>query len=152
MRVRVPKPVAIALAVFCGACGGGGLHNAPPPAPSAPKSWTIGVAPGVSLYVESLGSGKDTLVLLHGGPGLTAANVLPDKTMLQAIVWMNSGQSGPAPVAMLGGASGIAKGRHMFVTGDFQPGKYVLLCFIPDVKDGRPHSSHGMATEITIEP
>lgn len=80
------------------------------------------------------------------------ARLLPDKTMLQAIVWMNSGQSGPSPVVMLGGASGIAKGRHMFVTSDFQPGKYVLLCFIPDAKDGRPHSSHGMATEVTVEP
>lgn len=80
------------------------------------------------------------------------ARLLPDKTMLQAIVWMNSGQSGPAPVVMLGGASGIAQGRHMFVTADFQPGKYVLLCFIPDAKDGRPHSAHGMAKEITIEP
>ena len=80
------------------------------------------------------------------------ARLLPDRTMLQAVVWMNAGQSGPAPVVMLGGASGIAQGRHMFVTADFQPGKYVLLCFIPDAKDGRPHSSHGMATEFTIEP
>lgn len=80
------------------------------------------------------------------------ARLLPEKTMLQAIVWMNSGQSGPAPVVMLGGGSGIAQGRHMFVTADFKPGKYVLLCFIPDAKDGRPHSAHGMAKEITIEP
>ena len=80
------------------------------------------------------------------------ARLLPEKTMLQAIVWMNSGQSGPAPVVMLGGGSGIAQGRHMFVTADFKPGKYVLLCFIPDAKDGRPHSAHGMATEIAIEP
>lgn len=80
------------------------------------------------------------------------ARLLPDKTMLQAIVWMNSGQSGPSPVEMLGGASGIAQGRHMFVTADLRPGKYVLLCFIPDAKDGRPHSSHGMANEITVEP
>jgi uncharacterized cupredoxin-like copper-binding protein len=80
------------------------------------------------------------------------ARLLPEKTMLQAIVWMNSGQSGPAPVVMLGGGSGIAQGRHMFVTADFKPGKYVLLCFIPDAKDARPHSAHGMAKEITIEP
>jgi hypothetical protein len=65
---------------------------------------------------------------------------------------MNSGQSGPSPVEMLGGASGIAQGRHMFVTADLQPGKYVLLCFIPDVRDGRPHSSHGMAKELTVDP
>ncbi|HEV8214940.1 MAG TPA: hypothetical protein VGP95_03865 [Gemmatimonadaceae bacterium] len=80
------------------------------------------------------------------------ARLLPERTMLQAIVWMNSGQSGPAPVAMLGGASGIAQGRHMFVTADLKPGKYVLLCFIPDARDGRPHSAHGMAKEITVEP
>jgi hypothetical protein len=53
---------------------------------------------------------------------------------------------------MLGGASGIAQGRHMFVTADLKPGKYVLLCFIPDARDGRPHSAHGMAKEITVEP
>ncbi len=80
------------------------------------------------------------------------ARLLPNTTMLQAIVWMTSGQAGPAPVVMLGGASGIAQGRHMFVTADFEPGKYVLLCFIPDARDGRPHSAHGMAKEITIEP
>ena len=42
--------------------------------------------------------------------------------------------------------------RHMFVTADLKPGKYVLLCFIPDARDGRPHSAHGMAKEITVEP
>jgi len=79
MSSSTTKTAAVATLLLCGACsggGGGGLPNAP--APAAPKSSTIGVAPGVSLYVESLGHGKDTLVLLHGGPGLSAANVLPD--------------------------------------------------------------------------
>jgi uncharacterized cupredoxin-like copper-binding protein len=80
------------------------------------------------------------------------ARLLPDKSLTQAIVWMNEGQAGPAPVEMLGGASGIAKGRHMFITADFTPGQYVLLCFIPDAKTGKPHSAHGMAKEITVEP
>lgn len=80
------------------------------------------------------------------------ARLLPDKSLTQAIVWMNEGQAGPPPVEALGGASGIAKGRHMFITADFTPGKYVLLCFIPDAKTGKPHSAHGMAKEITVEP
>ena len=80
------------------------------------------------------------------------ARLLPDKTLGQAIIWMNAGQAGPPPVEMLGGASGIAKGRHMFITADFTPGKYALLCFIPDAKTGKPHASLGMAKEITIEP
>lgn len=80
------------------------------------------------------------------------ARLLPGKTVDQAIIWMNAGQAGAPPVEMLGGASGIAKGRHMFITANFTPGKYVLLCFIPDAKTGKPHSSLGMAKEITIEP
>lgn len=80
------------------------------------------------------------------------ARLLPEKSLTQAIVWMNEGQAGPSPVEMLGGASGIAKGRHMFITAQFTPGTYVLLCFIPDAKTGKPHSAHGMAKEITVEP
>jgi uncharacterized cupredoxin-like copper-binding protein len=80
------------------------------------------------------------------------ARLLPEKTLTQAIVWMNEGQAGSPPVETLGGASGIAKGRHMFITANFAPGKYVLLCFIPDAKTGKPHSSLGMAKEITVEP
>jgi len=80
------------------------------------------------------------------------AKLHADKTLMDAVIWMNNGQAGLAPVDMLGGASGIAKGRHMLITANFTPGKYVLLCFIPDAKDGKPHSAHGMAKEITVEP
>jgi hypothetical protein len=46
---------------------------------------------------------------------------------------------------------GLAKGRHMFVTVDFEPGRYVMLCYIPDAKDGKPHSDHGMIKEIEVQ-
>jgi len=75
----------------------------------------------------------------------------PDRTLQEATIWMNSGQVGQAPVTALGGASGLAKGRHMFVTVDFQPGRYVMLCYIPDAKDGKPHSDHGMIKEIVVK-
>jgi hypothetical protein len=78
------------------------------------------------------------------------ARLLPDKTLAQAITWLDAGQAGPAPVELLGGASGLAKGRHMFITADFQPGHYALLCFIPDAKDGKPHFVHGMTKEIVV--
>jgi uncharacterized cupredoxin-like copper-binding protein len=77
------------------------------------------------------------------------ARLNPGQTAGQALVWINAGQSGPGPV-VLGGASGIAKGRHMFITVDFQPGHYALFCFIPDVKDGKPHTNHGMLKELTV--
>lgn len=80
------------------------------------------------------------------------ARMLPEKTMAQAVTWLNAGQAGPAPMELLGGASGLAKGRHMFITADFQPGRYALLCFIPDAKDGKPHFVHGMTKEINVAP
>ena len=80
------------------------------------------------------------------------ARLHPGATMAQAMTWLNAGQFWTAPVTLIGGASGLATGRHMFVTADFQPGKYVLLCFIPDTKDGKPHSGHGMAKEIDVAP
>jgi uncharacterized cupredoxin-like copper-binding protein len=80
------------------------------------------------------------------------ARLEPNHTIADAVRWMNGGQLGPSPVEPIGGASGLARGRHMFITADFEPGKYVLLCFIPDVKDGKPHSDHGMVKEIVVNP
>jgi uncharacterized cupredoxin-like copper-binding protein len=77
------------------------------------------------------------------------ARLNPGQTAAQALVWINAGQSGPGPV-VLGGASGIAKDRHMFITVDFKPGNYALFCFIPDAKDGKPHTNHGMLKELTV--
>ena len=80
------------------------------------------------------------------------ARLHPGATLSQAMIWMNEGQLSAAPVTAIGGASGLATGRHMYVTADFKPGRYALLCFIPDVKDGKPHSVHGMAREIVVAP
>ena len=79
------------------------------------------------------------------------ARLNPGQTAAQALVWINAGQAGPGPT-VLGGASGIAKGRHMFITMDFPPGHYALFCFIPDVKTGKPHTNHGMLKELTVGP
>ncbi len=77
------------------------------------------------------------------------ARLTPGESAAQALLWINEGQVGPGP-AVLGGASGLAKGRHMFITVDFTPGRYALYCFIPDVKDGKPHTHHGMLKELTV--
>jgi hypothetical protein len=37
-----------------------------------------------------------------------------------------------------------------FITADFTPGEYALICFLPDAKDGKPHFAHGMIQQIHI--
>ena len=48
------------------ACGA-----APPPPPA--RGGHLAVAPGVSLYYRLVGSGADTAIVLHGGPGLQSS-------------------------------------------------------------------------------
>jgi hypothetical protein len=37
------------------------------------------------------------------------------------------------------------------MTTDLVPGTYVLVCFVPDAHDGKPHSQHGMIRQLTVE-
>ncbi len=74
----------------------------------------MGVAPGVSLYVESLGRGKDTVVLLHGGPGLTAANVLPDFASLgDQFTVVSYDQRGAGRSTLLDDSTRVTVGAHV---------------------------------------
>jgi hypothetical protein len=50
----------------------------------------------------------------------------------------------------LGGVTTLDVGGHSQFAATFAPGSYLLLCFWPDAKDGKPHIMHGMAKQITI--
>jgi hypothetical protein len=60
------------------------------------------------------------------------------------------GASGPPPGAPVGGVVGLEKGGQAFFTADFQPGRYGVICFFPDISTGKPHFAHGMASEFTV--
>jgi len=57
---------------------------------------------------------------------------------------------GPPPGEALGGVAPFTKGRSIYVPLDVTPGNYVLICFVPDAKDGRPHVEHGMVMPLTV--
>jgi hypothetical protein len=64
---------------------------------------------------------------------------------------VESGMEGPPPGMPLGGVSPIAKGRSNTFTLDLTPGTYGMICFVPDAKDGKPHSVHGMTTQFEVK-
>jgi len=74
------------------------------------------------------------------------AGVTPEQ-FLQAL----EKPQGPPPGKILGGVTGIAKGRTIDLTATFTPGDYTLLCFVPDAKDGKPHIAHGMVKNFTVK-
>jgi hypothetical protein len=57
---------------------------------------------------------------------------------------------GPPPGEAVGGAAPFTKGRSIYVPVDLTPGNYVLICFVPDATDGKPHVDHGMVTQLTV--
>lgn len=57
---------------------------------------------------------------------------------------------GPPPATPLGGTAAMANGTSAWMTLTLDKGNYVLLCFIPDAKDGKPHVAHGMVKPFTI--
>ena len=58
---------------------------------------------------------------------------------------------GPPPGALIGGITGIAKGRTIEVPTSFTPGEYALICFVPDAKDGKAHLAHGMIKQFSVK-
>jgi proline iminopeptidase len=58
--------VVLALLALQGACGA-----APPPPPA--RGGRLAIAPGVGLHYRIIGSGADTAIVLHGGPGLQSS-------------------------------------------------------------------------------
>jgi hypothetical protein len=71
------------------------------------------------------------------------------KTPLDFAAWGEK-QVGPAPGTVQGGVSAIMPGMHASVGVELPAGDYGLICFIPDVKDGKPHFVHGMAKLIKV--
>ncbi|HEU4698782.1 MAG TPA: hypothetical protein VFS40_06370 [Gemmatimonadales bacterium] len=76
--------------------------------------------------------------------------LLPGKSLADALTWVEK-QQGPPPLLPVGGITGLDKGQHALMQERFTPGEYAVVCFLPDAKDGKPHFTHGMATQLKVE-
>lgn len=81
-------------------------------------------------------------ILVELAPGKTAADVgnWVEKDMMK----------GPPPGKPIGGMAAVANGRTGSFPVDLKAGKYALICFVPDAKDGKSHFMHGMSKEIVV--
>ncbi len=71
------------------------------------------------------------------------------KSVSDLLAWFETEQ-GPPPGMPLGGTTGFAQGEVNIINVDIKPGRYALICFVPDAKDGKPHIAHGMVREFTV--
>jgi uncharacterized cupredoxin-like copper-binding protein len=81
---------------------------------------------------------------------LELVQLAPGKTLGDLMAWLSK-MEGPPPGKALGGIAGMSPGVADYFTANFSSGsKYVLICFIPDARDGKPHFAHGMVQQITV--
>ena len=94
-----------------------------------------------TIRVRNVGKQHHEVQLVQLPPGKSAKDMMD---------WLGK-MEGPPPGKALGGVAGMEAGMTEYFTADFAPGKYALICFLPDAKDGKPHFAHGMLQEITVK-
>jgi hypothetical protein len=83
------------------------------------------------IWLAKLGEGKSVNDLLMAlAPGSPAEN------------WVYNG---------LGGLTWIEPGSRGYFTADLEPGRYALICFVPDHTTGRMHFMLGMVQEFVVK-
>lgn len=96
--------------------------------------------------------GKRWIHVVNRGPQeheLQLARLLPGHTREEALAWLKDRQ-GPPPLRFEGGLVGISAGRDGYLRRTVVPGDYLLLCFVPDRVDRKPHLAHGMVYAVHV--
>jgi hypothetical protein len=99
-------------------------------------------------------AGKHVIHVMNEGPQEHEAifiKLAPGKTLHDFGVWVETEMKGPPPAAPVDGMSGMVNGLTGSFPANLTPGKYALLCLVPDAKDGKPHLEHGMSMEFEIK-
>lgn len=126
---------------------------APVAAAAEPQSdITVTLSDYTFAFSAPLTAGTHTLRIENAGPQLheiAFARLAEGKTMADYVAWDKAPQ-GPPPAVPVGGVVGPTKGSHAFTTITLTPGKYLVVCHVPDEKDQKSHTEHGMIQEIVI--
>jgi uncharacterized cupredoxin-like copper-binding protein len=127
---------------------------APPPSTAqAPQASGEMVLKDFSFEVPQIQAGERTLRVTNQGPQVHEMAVIrtdaPVAEVMQALA--NFDEEPPFEITDFGGMQAIDAGKSGWVTMNFTPGTYVLLCFVPDPETGAPHVALGMVEAFTVQ-
>jgi hypothetical protein len=100
-----------------------------------------------------IASGKQTFVVRTGAGQpheLELIQLASGKTAKDMLDWIGNNMKGPPPGRPIGGAAPAVPGTAVYFTADLTPGKYMLVCFLPDKGDAKPHFVHGMVKTVNV--
>lgn len=108
----------------------------------------FGYAPSAPLV-----AGKRVIKVVNDGPQpheLVLFRLAPGKTMSDFARWNPETATEGPPGDFIGGTVAMSPGGESMVESTVEAGQYVLVCYIPDSKDGKPHMAHGMMMALTV--
>jgi hypothetical protein len=108
------------------------------------------VAGSQVIRVDNMGAQPHFVLGFKGPDDLTDADV---EAVLQADMTGTPAAVDFDPETALQIVFGTATqstGTSTWITGDLEPGTYLLICFFPDMADGMPHAYHGMYTIVEV--
>lgn len=126
--------------------------TAPAPAPLPPADLTVTLDSYTFDFSDSITAGpKEVDVVVQGDQPheIVIVRLDPGQTVEGLMQW-GATYKGPLPAVPVAGTTAIAPGGKQRMSVDFKPGNYVLLCFIPDKGDRKPHVAHGMVKTFTV--
>jgi hypothetical protein len=129
------------------------VASSAPAAPEPTADATITLSDYAFALSGKLSPGKHTIKIVNKGPQdheIEIARMAQGKTSKDLLAWVGK-MEGPPPGNALGGVAGTATGTTAYVTVDLPAGDYALFCFVPDMKDGKPHFMHGMTKDFKVE-
>lgn len=103
-------------------------------------------------FSKPLTTGTHTFAITNGATQpheLELIKLAPGKTEKDVVAWLQK-PVGPPPGLPIGGTAFEAPGKTTFFTTTLTAGNYLLICFVPDAKDGKPHFMHGMTMTQTL--
>ena len=106
------------------------------------------------IFSRPLESGLQRIDVVNQGVQpheVVVVKLFQDATVRDVIASFEPGASGPPRGELVSGITAIEKGSRVTFTGEFEPGRYGLICFVPDAVTGRPHFLHGMTTEFIVK-
>lgn len=124
------------------------------PAPEPTPTSTLTLADYKFDFSTPLKSGENVIRVENAANQpheVVLVKLAAGKTMKDFQAWLPVSDKDPnIPGTPLGGVVGLVKGQHAFFTANLDAGDYVLVCFLPDSKDGKPHFVHGMVQALKI--
>lgn len=129
---------------------GGGAEVAVPKADLTVRMLDYGYAPSAPLV-----AGRRNIRVVNDGPQLhelVLVQLPAGKTAADLLAWNPETATEPPPGRYVGGTVAVPVGGEAIVEANLEAGNYVLICYVPDAKDGKPHVAHGMVLPLTVQP